>query len=153
MTLTCQRQVVTLTDNDNKKSVVMPTPELESQRLSTNHLTGRSKKRRNIIPRRIGSYIESVQAVMKKFPDYELPLTVQTGVHYNDPQRLFHLRLSSTLRRKFRTGSIYKNPNWKVKNPITAEEKKREFEETIQRLIARDRVFGASCQTYNNFAL
>ena len=26
MTLTCQRQVVTLTDNDNKKSVVMPTP-------------------------------------------------------------------------------------------------------------------------------
>ena len=26
MTLTCQRQAVTLTDNDNKKSVVMPTP-------------------------------------------------------------------------------------------------------------------------------
>ena len=34
---------------------------------------------------------------------------------------------------------IQKNPNWKVENPMTIEEKQREFEKTIQRLINRNR--------------
>ena len=117
--------------------------ELQSQRNMINDKIGRAKRFRKEIPvaELIAGHNESLQAAMYKFPDYELPLTVQLDVDWNDPQRVYHWKLSSTLRRKFRTGRIRKNPIWKVENPITAEEKKREFEKTVQRLLARNRVF------------
>ena len=117
--------------------------ELQSQRNIINRTIGKLKKRGNEdrIAELIDGHNESIQAAMNKFPDYELPLTVQLDVHHKDPQRLYHRELCSKLRRKFRTGRIQKNPNWKVENPITADEKKREFEKTVQRLVCRNRDF------------
>ena len=117
--------------------------ELQSQRNMINKKIGQAKWRGNELPvdELIAGHNESLQAAMNKFPDYELPLTVQLDVHHKDPQRLYHRELCSTLRRKFRTGRIRKNPIWKVENPITTEEKQREFDKTVQRLIARNRVY------------
>ena len=116
--------------------------ELQSQRNMINKKIGQAKWRGNELPvdELIAGHNESLQAAMNKFPDYELPLTVQLDVHSRDPQRLYHLELCSKLRRKFRTGRIHKNHKWKVEDPITAEEKKREFEKTVQRLLVRNRV-------------
>ena len=115
--------------------------ELRLQRNTVNNRIGKLKKRGNEdkIAELIDGYDESVQAAMKKFPDYEFPLTVQLDTYWNDPQRVYHQKLGSKMLRKFRTGSIFKDPNWKVENPMTAEHKQREFEKTIQRLISRNR--------------
>ena len=88
----------------------------------------------------IAGHNESLEVAKNQFPDFELPLTVQLDVHYRDQQYRFHHKISSTLRRKFRTGRIDSTHKWKVRNPMTSEEKKREFEETVQKLIARNRV-------------
>ena len=102
---------------------------------------GKLKKRGNEdrIAELIDGYEESLQAAMNKFPDYELPLTVQLDIDYSYQQSRYHRELCSKMLRKFRTGSIFKDPNWKVDNPMTAEEKQREFEKTVQRLISRNR--------------
>ena len=115
--------------------------ELQSQRRMINNKIGQAKRFGKEIPvaELIAGHNESLQAAMYKFPDYELPLTVQLDVHSRDPQRLYHLELSSRLRRKFRTGRIHKQRYSKVENPITAQEKKREFQKTVQRLLARNR--------------
>ena len=88
----------------------------------------------------IAGHNESLEAVKNQFPDFELPLTVQLDVHCHDLQRIFHRKISSTLLRKFRTGRIDSTHKWKVRNPMTSEEKKREFNKTVQKLIARNRV-------------
>ena len=115
--------------------------ELRSQRNKINHQIGQVRRRGNedIIPELIAVHNESLEAVKKKFPGYEIPLTAQLGVD-RTTQKRFHENISSTLRRKFETGNIWKNPKWKVKNPMTTEEKNYEFTKTIRRLLARKRV-------------
>ena len=117
--------------------------ELHSQSNTIRNHIGQAKRRGNEdkVAELIDGHEESLQAAMNKFPDYELPLTVQLDIHRHDPQRLYHQKLCSTMLRKFRTGRIYKNHNWKVENFMTAEEKQREFEKTVQKLIARNRDF------------
>ena len=115
--------------------------ELQSQKNTIRNQIGQLKKRGNEdrIAELIDGHEESIQAAMNKFPNYELPLTVQLGVHCHDLQRVYHRELCSTMRRKFRTGTIYKQRFWRVENPMTAEEKQREFEKTVQRLVSRNR--------------
>ena len=115
---------------------------LQSQRKMINNTIARAVRSGRPIntDELIAGHNESLQAAKKQFPDYELPLTVQLDVHYRDQQRLFHRKISSRLLRKFRTGRIDSTHKWKVRNPMTSEKIKREFEETVQKLIARNRV-------------
>ena len=115
---------------------------LQSQRNMINNKIAQLSKYGNtgIIAELIAGHNESLEAVKNQFPDFELPLTVQLDVHCHDLQRIFHRKISSRLRRKFRTGRIDSTHKWKVRNPMTSEEKKREFEETVRKLIARNRV-------------
>ena len=115
--------------------------ELQSQRNKISKRIGQLKRGENEhrIAELIDGHNESLQAAMDKFPDYELPLTVQLDIDYSDPQRLYHKELCSRMLRKFRTGRLYMNPSWKVENPMTTEEKQHEFERTVQRLINRNR--------------
>ena len=108
-----------------------------------NNKIGQAKRFGKEIPvaELIAGHNESLQAAMNKFPDYELPLTVQLDVHRYDPHRDYHRKLCSTMRRKFRTGSIFKQRYWRVENQMTTEEKQREFEKTVQRLVCRNRGF------------
>ena len=116
--------------------------ELRVQRNKMKISIGKLKKRGNEdrIAELIDGHDESIQAAMERFPDYELPLTVQLDIHRFDLQRLYHRELCSTMLRKFRTGNNFKQRGWRVENAMTAEEKQREFERTVQRLIARNRV-------------
>ena len=100
-----------------------------------------------IIAELIAGHYESLQAASNQFPDYELPLTVQLEATSRGSHYQFHRKVFSTLLRKFRTGRIDSTHKWKVKNPITTEEKKHEFEKTVQRLVARNRV----CQFETGF--
>ena len=115
---------------------------LQSQRSMINKKIAQADRHGNTInaDELIAGHNEALQAAKNQFPDFELPLTVQLEVHKDDPQYQFHYRITSTLLRKFRTGRLFRNHKWKVRNPITSEEKQREFEKTVQRLIARNRV-------------
>ena len=115
---------------------------LQSQRNNMNKRIGKLYKYGHTekVDELIAGHNESLEAVKNQFPDFELPLTVQLDVHCHDLQRIFHRKVSSTLLRKYRTGRIFRDHKWKVRNPITSEEKKREFQETVQKLIARNRV-------------
>ena len=115
---------------------------LQSQRNMINKKIGQAVRRGNTgtIDELIAGHNESLQAAKNQFPDYELPLTVQLDASPKGSHYQFHRKVFSTLLRKFRTGRIDSTHKWKVKNPITSEEKKRELEKTVQRLIARNRV-------------
>ena len=129
---------------------------LQSQRKMINTKIGQAVRygKTGTIDELIAGHNESLEAVKNQFPDFELPLTVQLDVHWQDPQRSFHREICSTLLRKYRTGRIFRNSKWKVENPMTNEEKKREFEETVQKLIARNRVCQYKIFTrMSNFAL
>ena len=115
---------------------------LQSQRNMINKRIGMLSKYGNTgtIDELIAGHNESLEAAKNQFPDHELPVTVKLEVHCHDLQRIFHRKVSSTLLRKYRTGRIFRDHKWKVRNPMTSGEKKREFEETVQKLIARNRV-------------
>ena len=116
---------------------------LQSQRKMINKKIGQAVRCGNTgtIDKLIAGHYESLQAAKDQFPDYELPLTVQLDANSQGPQYIFNRKVSSTLLRKFRTGRIDSTHKWKVRNPMTSEEKKREFNKTVERLIARNRVY------------
>ena len=107
--------------------------DLHSQRNNMKKKIGKLSKNGNtgIIDELIVGHNESVEVAKNQFPDYEFPLTVQLDVNRFDPQYCFHLKISSTLRRKYQTGRITRNHKWTVKNQITTQEKKHEFEKTV----------------------
>ena len=115
---------------------------LQSQRNMINNKIGQAVRFGNTgtIDELIAGHNESLQAAKNQFPDHELPVTVELDVNWDDSNYQFHKKISSKMRRKYRTGRSYRNQNWTVRNPMTSEEKKRKFEETVQKLIARNRV-------------
>ena len=130
-----------MNDNRELEPFLEVCEEFESQRNMINRQIGQAKRHGNEIPDElIAEHNKSLQAAMNKFPDYELPLTVQLDIHRFDPQRIYHRELCSTMLRKFRTGNNFKQRGWRVENPLTTEEKQREFEKTVQRLISRNRI-------------
>ena len=135
-----------MNDNRELEPFLEVCEEFESQRNMINRQIGQAKRHGNEIPDElIAEHNKSLQAA-KKFPDCELPLTVQLDIHWRDPQLEYHKKLCSSLRRRFRTGRSNKRFKWVIKNPITAKDIEREFEKTVQRLMFRNRVFAQFCK-------
>ena len=137
-----EHQMQELKNNRELEPFLDVCEDLHSQRKNMKKKIGKLSKNGNtgIIDELIVGHNESVEVAKNQFPDYEFPLTVQLDVNHFDPQYCFHREICSKMRRKYQTGRTYRNQKWTVKNPITAEEKKCEFEKTVQRLVGRNRV-------------
>ena len=98
------------------------------------------------LKKRIAEYNDSLQGTIDEFPDFEIPLTVQLDVDERDPQRKYHMKICSTLLKEFRTGELRQKAKTKlakddaVVNSFLQEERQKEFEKTIQRLLIRNGV-------------
>ena len=93
-----------MNDNRELELFLEVCEEFELQRNMINHQIGRARRYNKEIPvaelinkSLQRTYNESLQAAMKKFPDYELPLTVQLDIHWRDPQMEYHKKLYAEL--------------------------------------------------------